>query len=96
VSGEEGSRNRFGAFPAAQVLAEIVDAKADGAISRRVAGLLQDFNEGLNAIAAIESRPIRQRLALLWRDDFLGRVEISPEVDKFLKNVISTHYKSAL
>lgn len=93
---DEGATRRFGSFPAARVLAEVVDAHPDPGISRRVASLLQDFNEGLNAIAAIESRPIRQRLALLWRDDFLGRAELDAEVDKFLQNVISSHYKSVL
>tara|TARA_R110002072_G_C7791234_1_gene520875 strand:- start:417 stop:707 length:291 start_codon:yes stop_codon:yes gene_type:complete len=96
MGGDEGSKHRFGAFPAAEVLSEIVAGRADASVSRRVTSLLQDFNEGLNAIAAIESRAIRQRLALLWRDDFLARAEIDPEVDKFLRNVISTHYKGVL
>ncbi len=86
----------FGALPAAEALAAMLDGLADPRAARKVSRLLQDFNAGLCHLAAVPDAGYRGRLALLWREDFLGRVAIDPEVDKFLRNVICTRAKRLL
>jgi hypothetical protein len=86
----------FGSFPAAEVLVAELEALDHPAVSRKVSRLLQDFNTGLGHLAAIPDPAYRRRLALLWRDDFLGRVAIHPTIDKFVRNVICTHAKPLL
>lgn len=86
----------FGSFPAAAVLVAELDALADPAASRKVSRLLQDLNTGLGHLAAVPDPAYRGRLALLWRDDFLGHVAIHPAIDKFVRNVICTHAKPLL
>ncbi|MBY0228126.1 MAG: hypothetical protein K2W96_02480 [Gemmataceae bacterium] len=86
----------FGAFPAAEELARLLEARGDAHLSRKVSSLLQDFNEGLAHLAAIGHPGCRKRLALLWRDDFLSRVDLAPDIDKFIRNVLHTRAKDLL
>ena len=86
----------FGAFPAAEALAGLLEKRADPHLSRKVSRLLQDFNEGLGHLGGIEHAGFRQRLALLWRDDFLARVAIDPHLDKFVRNLLHTRAKALL
>jgi hypothetical protein len=86
----------YGAFPAAEVLAAELDGLGDPAVSRKVSRLLQDFNTGLGHLAAVADPGYRARLALLWRDDCLARTAIHPAIDKFVRNVITTHAKTVL
>lgn len=86
----------FGSFPAAEVLAAELDALGDPAVGRKVSRLLQDLNTGLGHIAGVADPDYRARLALLWRDDCLGRAAVHPRVDKFVRNVINTRSKPLL
>jgi hypothetical protein len=86
----------YGSFPAAEALAAELDRRDDPALTRKVSRLLQDFNEGLRQLDAVEHEGYRARLALLWRDDFLARVAIDADLDKFVRNVLHTRAKRAM
>jgi hypothetical protein len=86
----------FGSFPAAQILADKLDKLGDPTVTKKVSRLLQDLNTGLSHIEKISDPLYRGRLALLWRDDFLAKLAILPDVDKFLSNVIITNTKPLL
>lgn len=86
----------FGAFPAAEILADRLDALADPAVTRKVSRLLQDLNTGFGQLESVPDPAYRRRLGLLWRDDFLARVAIHPAIDKFVRNVICTLAKPSL
>jgi hypothetical protein len=86
----------FGSFPAAEVLVTELESLGDPSVTRKVSRLLQDLNTGLSHLTALSDASYRGRLALLWRDDFLGRVTIHPAIDKFVRNVICTQAKPLL
>lgn len=86
----------YGDFPAALILRERVLRLDDPALTRKVSRALQDFNGGLYAIAEIREPTYRRRLALLWRDDALARVAIHPELDNYVRGVITTFAKDLL
>ena len=86
----------FGAFPAAEALADLLERRSDPRLTRKASRLLQDFNEGMRHLAALEHPVYRQRLALLWRDDFLARVDLDPVIDKFVRNLLHTRAKEIL
>lgn len=86
----------YGDFPAAHVLAERLTALDDPALTRRVTRFLTDFNTGLAALDAIEDDAYRGRLALLWRDHFVERLDFHPDVDSWVRNVLSAYYRDLL
>jgi hypothetical protein len=86
----------FGSYPAAEVLADRLDSLADPVLSRKVSRLLQDLNTGLAQLEDVTDPVYRARFALLWRDDFLARVAIHPDVDKYVRGVIVTQAKGLL
>lgn len=89
-------KTTFGSFPAALILQERIESINDSKVTRKVSNTLQDFNTGLRFIEGIEDSRYRKRFALLWRNEFLARVNIDPRVDSYLKNVLSTYYRELL
>jgi hypothetical protein len=86
----------FGSFPAAEILVDKLDSLGDPLISRKVSRLLQDFSTGLSHLSEIPDPAYRSRMTLLWRDDFLARLSIDPDIDKFVSNVLCTRAKPLL
>lgn len=86
----------FGAYPGAQALAELLAQRNDPTLQKKVSRTLQDFNEGLRQLETLADEHYRGRLALLWRDEFLRQVSIDPEIDKFVRNVLTTNAKRLL
>jgi hypothetical protein len=62
----------------------------------RETGGKEDFNTGLRMIEKIGDRKYRKRFALLWRNEFLGLVNIHPKIDTYLKNALSIYYRDLL
>lgn len=89
-------RTTYGGFPAARVLAERVEQLGDPHLRRRVSRRLNDFLVGLDQLLEVPARNYRRRLALLWRDAHLERVDFHPYLDSYVRNVMTTYAKDLL
>lgn len=94
----------FGTTPAAQRLAEEMNAKGNAFLSRKVSRLLCDMQEGFGDLVKTPNSKTRHKVMRWWLAHHLEQVsaQIAPDFEQagmqvsFLENVMHRHFRIAM
>ena len=88
-----GRKTAYGNFNSAMILVEKLDEIGDTALTKQVTRFVQSVDRGFSVINSIDEDKWLKRLILLWKNDCIKKVAFHPDIDSYIRNVITTKHK---
>jgi len=89
----------FGSFPAAIILADILNKVDDKRITHKICSLIADYKAAIDELKKIDDLGIRKRFLFLWKAISVQKIEslnFPDNVKSFTLNVESKFFKEAM
>jgi len=85
--------NQFGKMISAFVLEARIEEYCPN-LKKKISNFIAKYYEGFKKLEVIEcDSKFKKNMFLIWRNNFISKINFHESVDTYVENVIRTHYK---
>ena len=81
----------FGSFESAKTLAKLINQKPE--FEKKVCHLISGYIKGIKYISFIPNKNYQKSIAVLFRNDYYGRVNFDEKINTYIKCVMTAYFR---